>query len=180
MQGLEENRKERDNMVAGMNYTVLNEELRIYACHVGDLTGKEAEKFLEKFPDSPLSSMTIYYKPEEDIILVNEDCVYKDILMDLIMLYLTGKDQEIDDYVYNHKSLDWVVEAAQVLFSIRCIRAVARDSRKGEKICKELDICLNVGEIRDIHEKECDTFEMMLKTYYVGVARGYEAKKRTT
>lgn len=41
-----------------MNYTVLNEELGIYACHVGDLTGKEAGKFLEKFPDSPLSSMT--------------------------------------------------------------------------------------------------------------------------
>ena len=56
-----------------MNYTVLNEELRIYACHVGDLTGKEAGKFLEKFPDSPLSSMTIYYKSEEDIILVNAD-----------------------------------------------------------------------------------------------------------
>lgn len=163
-----------------MNYTVLNEELGIYACHVGDLTGKEAGKFLEKFPDSPLSSMIIYYKPEEDIILVNADCVYKDTLIDLIMLYLTGKDQEIDDYVYDHKALDWIVEAAQVLFEIRCIRAVARDSRKGEKICEELDICLNVGEIRDIHEKECDTFEMMLKTYYVGVARGYEAKKRTT
>lgn len=162
-----------------MNYTVLNEELGIYACHVGNLTGKEAGKFLEKFPDSPLSSMTIYYKPEEDIILVNADCVYKDTLIDLIMLYLTGKEQEIDDYVYDHKALDWIVEAAQVLFEIRCIRAVARDSRKGEKICKELDIDLNIGEIRDIHEKECDTFEMMIKTYYVGVARGYEAKKHT-
>lgn len=29
-----------------MNYTVLNEELGIYACHVGNLTGKEAGKFL--------------------------------------------------------------------------------------------------------------------------------------
>lgn len=160
-----------------MNYTVLNEELRIYACHVGDLTGKEAGKFLEKFPDSPLSSMTIYYKSEDDIILINQDNPYYDKTLNLIMLYLTGTEQEIDDYMYDivKKRPAAAEEVGQDLWRIRCIRETKKCVEKGFNLCRELDIGLNIGEMEQLYKGEGDTFSMLCNAYYMGVARGYEA-----
>lgn len=162
-----------------MNYTVLNEELRIYACHVGDLTGKEAGKFLEKFPDSPLSSMTIYYKPEEDIILVNADFKGKKEILELALFCLTEEIQKIDDFLYK-VSHGGILEAAQVLLEIRFIRAARKGARTGHEICKKIDTGLNVDEIREIKRMSDDEFSLVTNSFYLGVARGYEAKKRTT
>lgn len=162
-----------------MNYTVLNEELRIYACHVGDLTGKEAGKFLEKFPDSPLSSMTIYYKPEEDIILVNEDFKGKKEILELALFCLTEEMQKIDDFLYK-VSHGGILEAAQTLLEIRYIRAAREGAKVGHEVCKKMNMGINIEEIREIKRMSDDDISLAANSFYLGVARGYEAGKQTT
>lgn len=52
------------------------------------------------------------------------------------MLYLTGKDQEIDDYVYDHKALDWIVEAAQVLLKFDVLERLREIQEKEKRFVK--------------------------------------------
>lgn len=133
-----------------MSYTAVNEELRIYKCHVGDLTGKTVGKFLEQFLDVSLNKMTVIYDREKDIILVNQNFIYSDTVIKTIELCLTGNGEEIEDYIYNHNSLDWLVEVAAIANTVYCIRAVREDSKAGKELCKSLDFGMNVEEAQEI------------------------------
>lgn len=157
----------------------VNEELRIYKCHVGELTGKEAGKFLEKFPGTPLSKMTVFYDRDKDIILINRDSVCSDAAIETIMLYLTGKGEEVEKYIHNHNSMNWLIEIAGVANDVRDIRAVKEDSQTGEELCQNRDVCLTVGELEEVY-KEQEPFKICLKTFYIAFARGYKAGQRNT
>lgn len=161
-----------------MSYTAVNEKLRIYKCHVGDLTGKTAGKFLEQFPDVSLNKMTVIYDREKDIILVNQDSICSDAAIKGITLCLTGRGEEVEDYIYNHNSLDWLVEIVAVANTVYCIRAVREDSKAGKELCKSLDFGMNVEEAQEI-QKDCDLLNMITKAFYMGVTRGYKARQRS-
>ena len=157
----------------------VNEELRIYKCHVGELAGKEVGKFLEKLPDTPLNKMTVIYDREKDNILVNQDSICSDAAIKVITLCLTGRGEEVGDYMYNHDYPSWLVEIITVADSVCNIRAVKEDYKAGKEMCAALDFGMNAGEAREI-QKECDQLNIITKAFYIGVARGYKAGQRNT
>lgn len=63
-------------------YKMINEELRIAACSINEIPEEYAEKM------KPLETLTIFYDPRFDIVVVNLDNEYYDLYKKLCIAYL--------------------------------------------------------------------------------------------
>ena len=78
-------------------YEVINEEYRIASCRIYDLSGEQAAAMLKQFGGSPLSTLTVFYDPVEDMLVLNRDHKHYEQCRCLVELYLQspGEAQEI-------------------------------------------------------------------------------------
>ncbi len=74
-----------------MCYEVINEELRIKACSIGDLTTEQAVRFLKGWGDgAKLGELTLFYEAGSGDLVLNKDCEDYNIYLDMAEAFMGG------------------------------------------------------------------------------------------
>lgn len=73
-----------------MNYQVINEELRIASCGIGDLTMKQVTHFLDQWESgAKIGRLTLFYDEESGYVVLNRDNEDYRALLELAEKYLS-------------------------------------------------------------------------------------------
>jgi len=109
-----------------MNYEMINGQLGIASCRIADITGKQAAAMLKQFGDSPLSSITMFYEPEDDIVVLNRDHKGYELYRKFVEGYLST-DEAIRLKVREKDSSEPMKEIITVLDEVISRRHVQRE-----------------------------------------------------
>lgn len=77
-----------------MAYEVINKELMMEACNIGDLKLDQVEAFLQLWgDDSPISTLTLFMKDDGTVIL-NKDNPKYELYKNMTYNYLKGTEED--------------------------------------------------------------------------------------
>lgn len=77
-----------------MRYEVINEELKIAACRLADLTMEQVEGFLQQWEDgSSIGTLTLFYDRESGYVVLNRDNKDYKLFLDIAEGYLGASDE---------------------------------------------------------------------------------------
>ena len=76
-----------------MKFEIVNEELKIAACRLADLTMEQVKGFLQQWEDgSSIGTLTLFYDRESGYIVLNRDNKDYKIFLDIAEGYLRASD----------------------------------------------------------------------------------------
>ena len=70
------------------NHELINEEYRIGSCRICDLSEEQAAAMLKQFGGSPLSTLTVFYDPVEDMLVLNREHKHYETYRRIVELYM--------------------------------------------------------------------------------------------
>ena len=159
---------------------IVNEELRIAAINIADLTLEYVSAFLRQWnDDSKIGSLTLYYDRKEDYLVLNRDNEHYEIYLELAEALLgpvadTERGRELlKEFPYS------IREAVEVLKD-------CRQSRKAEKELKILSHqpCTGFENIRvrkvleGIAQRDCSQQDLLIhEVYNYGIIQGKRAER---
>ncbi|WP_455717157.1 hypothetical protein [Anaerosporobacter sp.] len=75
-------------------YKMINEELRIASCKLGDLTMEQTQSILAQFKGDVLSTLTGFYTRGDDLFVINSENSDYDFYLLTAESYLSANDEE--------------------------------------------------------------------------------------
>nr|DAE57539.1 MAG TPA: hypothetical protein [Caudoviricetes sp.] len=82
-----------------MEYKVINEELNIKACRIGDLTMQQVQSFLKLWNDgSSISTLTAFIDEEDKALVLNKDNKNYNLYLTMREKYLSTTDEKRTDF----------------------------------------------------------------------------------
>lgn len=76
-------------------YELINKELRMESCNIGDLTMNTMSSILKQWNDgSSISSLILFYQPKEDVVIMNRDNKEYSKYCNFTETYLKGDEIE--------------------------------------------------------------------------------------
>ena len=146
-----------------MSYELINQELNLWSCSISDLTMEQVNCFLGQWSkDSTISSLTVFYEPSDDKIVINKDLTGFNTYIKLILGYFSLSEDERQYYKNNIDTLDFevetskrnisdfidVIDTALIVRKMREVRKLlVKQSCRSYKI-KEFDFLMNRREHR--------------------------------
>lgn len=108
-----------------MNYTMINEELRIAECSVLDLTREEIDRILSGWEENAtIRQLQAFYNSAEDILIINSDDPNKDAYLEITEEYLQSGLEERKEM--RRKAPDSMYEFMRMLEACIHKRKIAR------------------------------------------------------
>ena len=122
-------------------YKMINEELRIAACRINEIPRELVEEI------KPLETLTMYYDPSCDIVVVNQDNVNYELYKKLCIVYLDASYSVRSKLKCKFKSLDTLgcVKLLDDIIDLRERKRLEEEYRELDKILGKADI----GIIKD-------------------------------
>lgn len=111
---------------------MINEELRIAACSINEIPEEYAET------TKPLETLTMYYDPRLDIVVVNLDNEYYDLYKKLCIAYLESDYRTRSD-LRNMLKSDDALGRIKLLDDIIALRERKRENEEYKQLKKILD-----------------------------------------
>lgn len=71
-----------------MSCITINQELRIMSCNLEDLSEGVKKSFEEQFKGVPIETLTLFYEPVTDAVILNRDNQYCDLYKTIALEYL--------------------------------------------------------------------------------------------
>lgn len=78
-------------------YKMINEELRIATCKIGDISMEQAQSILAQFNGDALSTLTGFYMRGDDLLVLNSEHVDYDFYLMTAERYLGANDEKRTD-----------------------------------------------------------------------------------
>ena len=163
-------------------YEVINEKLKLESCSIGDLTLDIVNGMLKSWNDgSSISTLTVFYMPARDTIVLNRDHVNYDTYRTFTEAYL-----ECDEHVrrkirkrYENKDGSGISEIIEILDGAIKHRKNLEDlfRLKHQPIEEDSDI-LSVSLMREIINDTSDYYFAMYRAFQYGVMRGKRLERR--
>lgn len=156
-----------------MGYEVIDKELNIKACSVGDLTMQQVQSFLKLWDDGcSISTLTAFIDNEDNALVLNKDNQKYEICLEMCKKYLSITDEKRADF--REKSKD------NPFYQTVCLLDKLIEIRRVEKIMKMLgrQKAGSIGYPKSVFDgiiKECDFSSEqfhMWKAYTYGIIQG--------
>lgn len=156
-----------------MSYEVVNEELGIMSCCIGDLTAKQAASFLAQWEEgAAISSLTLFHDSESQNVVLNKDNPDYKLYLMLTEKYLAAIPEKREELAEKLQS-EGLKEAVKVLD-----RAIKK--RDCEKIMLMLDKMpayideygLNVMVFDALKQRRSEPFWNMYQAFTYGIIQG--------
>ena len=156
-----------------MGYEVIDKELNIKACSIGDLTLEQVQSFLELWNDGkPISSLTAFVDREDNALVLNKDNEYYDLYLEMCKKYLFTTDEKRANFREKSKD-DQHYQTVCLLDKLIEIRRVEETMKMlGNQKEKYADYPVNVFDgIIKKYDFSNERFRMW-KAYTYGIIQG--------
>lgn len=156
-----------------MAYEVINEELKIAACNIGDLTLRMTQAILKNWPEGvPISDLTLFEDNISGYLVLNKEFSYYDLLLTTAEKYL----------VADREGRKEIRDAAPECFqsSLDVILRFAVNKKIGREISHASRgyICTRDRRIiEDIIKREKSDYIMAITAFRYGVMQGKRAER---
>lgn len=151
---------------------VINEELKLESCSIGDLTLDMVNGMLESWNDgSSISTLTLFYLPERDVIVLNRDHKEYDMYRKFTEAYLRCGERERDKARIAAKNIVGMEEVVNVLDIV----IAYRKKRKNMFILKQQPLLgngIDVSTMKEILSDTEDYYISMCMAFQYGVIQG--------
>ena len=161
-----------------MGYEVINQELNIKTCSIGDLTLEQVQSFLQLWDDGkPISLLTAFIDEEDEALVLNKDDKRYDLYLAMCEKYLSTTDEKRTNF--REKSKDNphynTVCLLDKLIELRRVGEVMK--MLGNQKEKYVDYPVNVfdGIIKN-YDFSDERFHMW-KAYTYGIIQGKRAER---
>lgn len=135
-----------------MKYEVIDKELNIKACSIGDLTMQQVKSFLELWDgERPISTLTAFVDNEDNALVLNKDNQKYGLYLAMCKKYLSTTDEKRSNFREEVKD-DPCYSTVQILDNL-----IKR--RRDQEIFKMLD------DPRIVPEYPRHVFDVILKKY---------------
>ena len=154
-------------------YKVINKELNIKSCSIGDLTMQQVQSFLELWDDGcSISTLTAFIDNEDNALVLNKDNQKYEIYLEMCKKYLSTTDEKRANFREKSKG-DPHYQTVCLLDKLIEIRRVEKIMKMlGNQKEKYVDYPVNVF---DGIINECDFSDerfYMWKAYTYGIIQG--------
>lgn len=164
-----------------MEYEVVNEKLGLMSCRLGDLTAKQVASFLAQWEEgAAISSLTLFYDPESQKVILNKDNPNYKTYLALTEKYLAASPEKRKELAGKLKS-EGQKEAVRVLDSAIERRDCAKTLLMFDKMPAYTDeYGLNIMVFDALRQRRSDPFWNMYQAFQYGIIQGkrIERKKR--
>lgn len=163
-------------------YEVINEELKLKSCSIGDLTMDVVSGMLKQWDDgSSISTLTLFYLPKTDTIVLNCDNKNYDTYREFAESYLTCDEQEREEIrtKINSGEKKTMKEELRVLDNAIKHRKNMEDLflLKHQPTVEDDDM-LNISLMNEIMKETEDHHFAMYKAFQYGVMQGKRLERR--
>lgn len=109
-------------------YKIIDENLRIASCGIGDLTSKMVSGFLDQWEEgAKIGSLTLFFERNKGYLVLNTDNKKYDFYLKLTRTYLTADDDTADEI--REKAPESYEETMEILDSFRRYRNIAGEMK---------------------------------------------------
>lgn len=163
-------------------YEVINEKLKLESCSIGDLTLNIVNGMLKSWNDgSTISTLTVFYMPARDIIVLNRDHMNYDTYRTFTEAYLSC-DEHVRQKIrkrYETKEDRGINEIIEILDGAIKHRKNLGDlfMLKHQSI-EEDDNILSISLMNEIMKATGDQHFSMYKAFQYGVIQGKRLERR--
>ncbi len=169
-----------------MSYELINKDLNMWSCSISDLTMEQVDYFLCQWTDgSSISSLTIFYEPLEDKLVINKDIVGFEQYLYINKAYISLCYEQREEYkFYLHEtklsseaSKNSINEFLGVLDRAMLIRKIKKiDEILGKQSC-QLDKVQEFRYIESKHKNESSNHWIMSDAFNYGYIEGIRAER---
>lgn len=168
-----------------MSYELINRELNLWSCSISDLTTEQINYFLSKWTDgSAINSLTIFYEPLEDMIVINKDVTGFEQYLYIIEAYASLSHEQREEYKFylheakfsSEESKNSINKFIDVLDRAMFVRKIKKIEKILDKQPCQLD---KVQEFRYIESKYKDVSShwIMANAFNYGYVEGIRAER---
>ena len=157
-------------------YEVINKELKLESCGIGDLTMDVVSGMLKQWDDgSSISTLTLFYLPKRDTIVLNRDNKGYETYREFAEVYLMCEEQEREEIKSKFKNdekngmrevinvLDGVLNHRRNGIELFMLKHQPMDSTDGG---------LSISMLQEIVNSTGDHYISMYKAFQYGVMQG--------
>ena len=157
---------------------VINKELKLEACSVGDLTLDMVNSILKSWNDgSSISTLTLFYLPERDAVILNRDHKEYATYREFTEAYLRCGEQEREKVKTAFKNKVGMEEVVTVLDTV----ITYRKKRKNIFVLKQQPLLgngLDVSTMKEVLSDTEDYYVSMCMAFQYGVIQGKRLERR--
>lgn len=167
-------------------YEVINEELKLEACGIGDLTMDVVSGMLRQWDDgSCISTLTLFYLPKRDTVVLNRDNKGYETYREFAEAYLMCEEQKREEIrsKFQNDEKNSMREEINVLDSVLDYRRNSKELfRLRHQPMKDTDSGLSISLMNEIIKDTDDHYLSMYKAFQYGVMQGkrLERNKKKT
>lgn len=169
-----------------MSYELINKDLNMWSCSISDLTTEQVDYFLCQWTDgSSISSLTIFYEPLEDKLVINKDIAGFEQYLYIIKAYISLSYEQREEYKFYLHETKFSSEASKnsineflgVLDRAMLIRKIKKiDEILGKQSC-QLDKVQEFRYIESKHKNESSNHWIMADAFKLWIYRRYKSRK---
>lgn len=150
-------------------YEVVNDELRIKACGLADLTAEQVSDFLKLWEDgAKIGTLTVFFESETGDLVLNKDNKLYDTYRELAEEYM-GASPEVRKEIWEKCPIDGVKQALRVMENCLKSRRIEKELfRARNNVITSQPSRMILNEI----PRRFDTVGATLTAYRYGVMQG--------
>lgn len=159
-------------------YEIINDELKIAACGISDLTLEQVKHFLSLWEDGArLGALTLFFNPDTGYLVLNKDHSQYEFNLKLAKVYLSASGKELE--TYRERFGGRLEETLRVMDNFREYTRVRRDIDMIEH--QYIGEAIEDPVIRNVLEalwgKDGHSCFLMSEAYVYGVINGKRAER---
>lgn len=153
-------------------YEIIDETLKLASCCISDLTIEEASAILSRWEDgSRLGSLTMFYNPKSEYLVLNKDNERYDFYLELAKTYLSANDKVVEKY--RDKFSDGLQETLIVMDNFRERNRIQSDLNMiDHQYLDASEDNVTRSVLKSLENKQIPTCFLMLQAYSYGVMNG--------
>lgn len=99
-----------------MRYEVIDKDLKLYSCGIGDLTYQQVRNFLKAWgEESTISELTVFYDQVEGVIVINRDNEEYELCKELVISYMKSSPDKKETFRKKFCEVEFATEIMKVI-----------------------------------------------------------------
>lgn len=154
-------------------YEVINEELKIAACNIGDLTLGMTQAILKNWPDGiSIDELTLFTDNDSGYLVLNKEFEHYDLLLATAERFLVADAEEREEI--EDKAPECFKASIAVMRKFRVEKIISREIFRASRVC----ICnRDMRIVGEIVERESSKYTMAIKAFCYGMLQGKRTER---
>lgn len=156
-----------------MSYEIINEELKIAACNIGDLTLGMTQAILKNWPDGiSIEELTLFTDNVSGYLTLNKEFKYYDLLLSTAGKYLIADVEERKEI--RDKAPECLKSSIAVIQKFRVEKIISREISHASRgyICNRDRRIIN-----EITDRETSEYMKVINAFRYGMMQGKRAER---